>query len=147
MKTVFDKETRDELISRINKLSDNSTARWGQMNAYQMIRHCTLWEKMVQDRKLYKRMFIGLIFGRMALKSITKDETPLGQNTPTIPDLKITGNGNVSDEKANWIARIREYANYTDQVFIHPFFGKMTKEQVGYLAYKHSDHHLRQFNS
>jgi len=29
---------------------------------------------------------------------------------------------------------------------MHPFFGKMTKEQVGYLAYKHTDHHLWQFN-
>jgi hypothetical protein len=24
---------------------------------------------------------------------------------------------------------------------------KMTKEQAGYFAYKHTDHHVRQFNS
>ena len=24
---------------------------------------------------------------------------------------------------------------------------QMTKEQIGYFAYKHTDHHLRQFNS
>lgn len=31
--------------------------------------------------------------------------------------------------------------------FMHPFFGKITREQIGYLAYKHDDHHLRQFNA
>jgi len=44
---------------------------------------------------------------------------------------------------------INEYSAYSfpDYSFVHPFFGKMTKEQIGYHAYKHIDHHLRQFNS
>ena len=45
-----------------------------------------------------------------------------------------------------WIALIEGYAQYSNTDFVHAFFGKMTKEQVGIMTYKHTDHHLRQFN-
>jgi hypothetical protein len=147
MKTIFDKATRDELISRINNLDENSKAAWGKMNIYQMLKHCTLWEEMMAGKTTYKRAFIGRLFGKMALKGLTKDESPLTRNTPTIPELRIKGNGNISAEKAKWVALIEEYPNISNFDIVHPFFGKMTKEQIGYLAYKHTDHHLRQFNS
>jgi hypothetical protein len=98
----------------------------------------------------YKRHFLGRLFGKMALKSFLKDDSPLGRNTPTIPELRISKlgeNGNVSSEKAKWIALIEGHAHFWNPGFVHSFFGKMTKEQIGYLAYKHADHHLRQFNS
>lgn len=147
MKTVFDKTTRDELIKRINSLNENSTAQWGKMNIYQMIKHCTLWEEMMQGKQKYKQAFIGRIFGKMALKNVLKDNAPLKRSTPTIPELKITGNGDVTAEKAKWIHGIEGYADFLNTGLVHPFFGKMTKEQIGYFVYKHSDHHLRQFNS
>jgi hypothetical protein len=31
--------------------------------------------------------------------------------------------------------------------FMHPFFEQLTAEQAGRKAYKHIDHHLRQFNA
>lgn len=48
-------------------------------------------------------------------------------------------------KKAEWISLINEYENYSNPKFIHDFFGKITKEQIGILVYKHTDHHLRQF--
>jgi hypothetical protein len=85
MKTIFDRATRDELITRVSALDEKSKPHWGKMNIYQMTRHCTVW-----------------------------DEWILGKN-------------------------------YSNEDFIHDFFGKMTKEQIGVFAYKHTDHHLRQF--
>jgi hypothetical protein len=116
------------------------------MNVYQVIKHCRIFEEMTLGKKKYQQAFIGRLFGKMALKSLIKDEKPLAHNTPTIPDLKITGEGDVESEKSKWIAMLMEYDHFSNDDFIHPFFGKMTKEQVGYLAYKHIDHHLRQFN-
>lgn len=148
MKTIFDKTTRDGLIARINTLNENSTAQWGKMNVYQMLKHCILWEGMISGKIKCKRVFIGRLFGKMALKNVSKDETPMMRNAPTSPELKVKeGNGNVAAEKKQWIALIEEYAHFSTPGFVHPFFGKMTKEQVGYHAYKHTDHHLRQFNS
>ncbi len=53
--------------------------------------------------------------------------------------------GNVFFEKEKWMALIEEYPRFTNNDYVRWFFGKMTKEQVGYFVYKHIDHHLRQF--
>ena len=145
MKSVFDKPAREELISRINSLNENSTARWGRMNVYQMLKHCTLWEEMLLGKSQYRQSFTGRIFGKMALKSMLKDE-PMKPNLPTVPSFKISGNGDVAASKAEWINLISEHEHQKCSGFVHPFFGKLTAEQAGQMAYKHIDHHLRQFN-
>ena len=145
MKSIFDQETRDELIRRVNSLNADSPAQWGKMNVYQMVKHCSLWEDMVQGKQKYKQAFIGRLFGKMALRKVMKDESPLTRNTPTLPELKITGNGDMLQERAKWIAKIQDYAHFSNPDFIHPFFGAMTREQIGPFVYKHTDHHLRQF--
>jgi Protein of unknown function (DUF1569) len=147
MKTIFDQATREALIKRVNTLSDNSTAQWGKMNCYQMIKHCRMWEEMIQGQKSYKQVFIGRLFGKMVLKSVLKDESPLRRSSPTHPEFRVKESGDVLSERAKWIAAIEEYANFSNPGFVHPFFGKMNQEQIGYLVYKHIDHHLRQFNS
>lgn len=146
MKSILDKSTRDEIIQRINSLNENSTRHWGKMNLYQMLKHCTLSEEHNLGKTNYKQLFIGRLFGKMALKGLLKDETPVKRNTSTASVFKnIDPNGNIASEKLKWISLTEEYANYSKNDFVHIFFGKMTKEQVGYFVYKHSDNHLRQF--
>lgn len=148
MKTVFDKSTRDELIARIILLENNCKSVWGKMNAYQMLLHCIKWEEMALGKKKYKQTFLGKLFGKMALQDFIKDETPFKRNVPTVPEFKIKEeDGNFELKKRNWIDLIKGYEHFDNQGFVHPFFGKMTKEQIGLLAYKHTDHHLRQFNA
>lgn len=146
MKTVLDKITRDELIARIDTLNEGSTAQWGKMNVYQMVKHCRLWEQMILTNTPPSRVFVGRIFGKMVLKAALKDDAPLRRNTPTVSEFKITGDGDMAPEKDNWVTLIQSYPEKAPATFIHPFFGKMTREQVGQLVYKHIDHHLRQFN-
>lgn len=149
MKTVLDKETRDELIKRIGTLNENNRAAWGKMDIYQMLKHCSSAEEMFLGRVKFKRSFIGKIFGKMALKGFMKDDTPMKPNMPTLPQVKVKAHekGDVLTEKAKWIAQVEAYAHFSNPDFSHPFFGPMTEEQTGYLVYKHIDHHLRQFNS
>ena len=47
MKTIFDKAIRDAVIQRITSLNENSTANWGKMNFYQMLKHCTLYNEWI----------------------------------------------------------------------------------------------------
>ena len=148
MKSIFDKATRDEVIKRIETLNENSAAQWGKMNIYQMLKHCVLCEEMYLGQKKYPRSFLGRLFGKMAIRGLLKDETPLKHNEPTSPAFKVLEtNGDVAAEKAKWIGLMEQYANYPDTGFEHWFFGKMSKEQLGQFVYKHTDHHLRQFNS
>jgi hypothetical protein len=103
---------------------------------------------MILRNKTYKRVFIGRLFGRMLLKNELKDDRPMRQDNPTVPELKVQATtGDFAAEKRKRIALLNAYADYAfpDNSFIHPFFGKMTREQIGYQAYKHIDHHLRQF--
>ena len=149
MKTVFEESTRTELISRISLLNESSPRQWGNMNVNQMVQHCIHWEEMVLRNKRYKRVLIGIFLGRMLLRNELKDDRPMRQNNPTIPDLRISAaNGDISTSKTKWISLINEYAAYSlpDFSFVHPFFGKMTRNEIGYHAYKHTDHHLRQFS-
>jgi hypothetical protein len=148
MKTIFDKSTRDELIARIQALSPKSQPQWGKMNLYQMLKHCALWDEWMQGKRKYeRRAFLGRIFGRMALKNSLKDDGPMMRNAMTLPELKIPEEtGDCECRKTRWITAIEEYAKFSNPGFVHYFFGKMTEEQMGYFAYKHADHHLRQFN-
>ena len=145
MKSIFDKITRDELINRINSLNENSTAQWGKMNVSQMMKHCTKWDEMALGKQKYKQSFIGKLFGKMALKDMLKDE-PIKKGLPTVPSFKIKEHVAFNEERAKWIKLLDEYGNFSNDGFIHPFFGTMTKEHTGYIVYKHIDHHLRQFN-
>jgi len=147
MKTIFDEDIRTGLIKRIKLLGEDSKPKWGKMEVTQMIRHCILWNELSLGRKRSKQTFLGLLFGKLALRKLLKDEKPVPQNMPTLPFLIIKDHtGNLESNKQKWIAQINEYAQLDDYTIIHPFFGKMNKDQIGALAYKHIDHHLRQFN-
>lgn len=149
MKNIFDKNAREELVTRISHLKEDATAQWGKMNLFQMLRHCSMWDEWIlgNDKYVYKQAFIGFIFGKIALRRMIKDEKPFDKNVPTSPELKVKETtGDIAAEKQKWMELIRAYEQYSNPGFIHDFFGKMTREQVGILAYKHTDHHLRQFN-
>jgi Protein of unknown function (DUF1569) len=144
-KTIFDRSTRNILVGRIQMLDANSRAQWGKMTPYQMLKHCTMWDEWVLGKRQFKRVFIGRLFGRMALRQMVKDDRPVKRNMPTVMGLRVNGAGDVGRQKIEWVAQIGEYERYNNDSFMHAFFGKMTREEVGCLAYKHTDHHLRQF--
>ena len=113
-----------------------------------MLQHCTLCEDMFLGKIRIKRVFIGRLIGPVILKKVLKDDKPFGKNSPTSKVLRVPApGGNLETQKREWIGRVEEYARYCNEHFIHPFFGPMTPEQVGHFAYKHADHHLRQFGA
>lgn len=148
MKTIFDSERRAELIERIYSLNENCAPVWGKMNVYQMTRHCNIWNEWVLGTNdfVYKQEFLGKLFGKMALKSNTKDDKPISRNMPAGKGFTVKEkSGDLKAQVAYWTQQIRAYENFSNGKFIHDFFGKMTTDQIGIFAYKHNDHHLRQF--
>lgn len=148
MATIFDTEIRDALIARISEINENSKAQWGKMNVYQMLKHNTYWNGWIlgKGNHTYKQAFMGRIFGKRVLKGMVKAERPLDRNIPTSNQFKVKETeGDLEAEKSNWISLTKAYENHDNPAFVHDFFGKMTKEQIGILVYKHTDHHLRQF--
>jgi hypothetical protein len=148
MQTTSDKATRNVLLKRISTLNQNSPAQWGKMTAPQMVKHCRQWEELTNGTLPAKRIFIGRIFGRQILKAVLRDDKPMRRNSPSAPETIIKDTPEDFDaEKARWVELMEYNAVNPINGFVHPFFGKMANEQIGQLAYKHIDHHLRQFGA
>jgi hypothetical protein len=146
MKSVLDPATREELIERIQNVTEERQPLWGKMTAGQMLRHCTIGEAMFQGKVKHKRAFLGYVLGRTILKKILQDDQPMRRNSPTGKAFIVKEtNVSVAREKEEWMALIKAYAQFEEPFINHWFFGKMTREQVGCFVYKHADHHLRQF--
>jgi hypothetical protein len=147
MKTIFDRRTKEEVLARIDSLTENSRALWGKMSVAQMVRHCSLCEEYYHGNIQVPRSFLGRILGKMAIGAILKNEnSTFRKNSSTPASLKVTEDlKNISAEKERWKDLIEKYDEFEDRPFTHWFFGPMTKTQLGQLIYKHSDHHLRQF--
>ena len=149
MKSIFDTETREEVINRINTLETVSKARWGKMTVAQMVRHCSLCEEYYLGNIKVKRSFLGRLFGKNAIGGILKDDhSTIAKNAPTSPVFQVPNNvTDLESEKQKWKSLIEGYSTFNSNVFVHWFFGNMTKDQLGQFIYKHCDHHLRQFGA
>lgn len=148
MTSIFDHKATEEIAQRINSLNPDSTANWGKMNLYQMLKHCTLCEQMMQGDIKIRRVFMGRLLGKMVLRQALAEGKPFGKNFPTSPILKTTSEtGDFEQQCKAWLERIGQYHAFSNCDFVHPFFGRMTKEQIGVFVYKHADHHLRQFGA
>ena len=149
MTTIFDVTTRDSLIARTEALDPHATPRWGKMTVYQMIAHCLIWNRWVLgvDNPIpYRHELLGRIFGRRALRNITTDDRPIGKHAPTGKAFLVPATtGDVAEVKRRLMDSIRAFADFDNPDYLHDFFGKMTREQIGIFAFKHTDHHLRQF--
>jgi hypothetical protein len=72
---------------------------------------------------------------------------PIPRNVPTAPELVARLPGDWNEE----VARLLEaMSSFTAQRLRsewpeHPIFGRLSCRAYGVLAYKHTDHHLRQF--
>lgn len=146
--TIFDPAIRKELIRRIQSLNQNSQRQWGKMSVSEMAKHMNSWNDWVLGKNaghVYRQDLLGKIFGKLALRSQTKDNTPMKKGMPAGPHAVRKFRGGLEEQKMIWVNDVEAYANYSNPRFVHDFFGKMTDEQIGIFTYKHADHHLRQF--
>ncbi|PUZ29416.1 hypothetical protein DCC81_08190 [Chitinophaga parva] len=146
MRTILNAEDRNALLVRLSTLVGSEVPLWGKMNVSQMVEHCIRWEEVMKGERKTKRVWLGHLFGKMALKSMIADDKPVKQSVPTLKELIVEDAGeDFETQKEKWITLVKGYAHPVPTKYVHPFFGKMTLEEVGRMAYKHTDHHLRQF--
>ena len=140
MKSLFDKSTYDEVISRINNLSTTSQRQWGKMEVSQMLAHCKEAFKVPLSETKMPRIFMGRMLSWM-FKSKLYNEAPWKKILPTAPNFLIRDQRNFDTEKKELSDLITEfYTKGSGSVgkFPHPFFGSFTQEQWGKSMYKNS---------
>lgn len=149
MKTLFDKDGAQDVISRIDTLQPASARQWGKMDVAQMMAHCSKTLDMASGRLNPSRAFIGRVLGPI-FKSLFTNEKPFSKNGPTGKVLVVADAREFAREQENLKANIRQFheggeAKCTRRP--HPFFGALTPQEWGRGMYKHLDHHLRQFGA
>ena len=144
MKSIFETETKNELVQRLDELSPTSSAKWGKMDAGQMLWHCKYPLKIAIKNKKEGN---GKLFMKLFKKSLYNDK-PFKRSLPTAKFLIPTESKNFNNEKEQLIQLISETHALKERKKWnpHPIFGNFTHEQWGKLEYKHLDHHLKQFD-
>ena len=147
MKSLFNPSDCNEMISRINKLTPQTSGQWGKMNVGQMMTHlCRGFQSATGELKL-KRSLLGILMGRIAKKKILSDK-PWGHNMPTDKGFVIVDQRNFDEEKMALIGLLQRFATAGPNSVSkdpHPFFGPMTAEEWDKLMLNHLNHHLSQF--
>ena len=117
---IFTKPVTEEVIVRIDKLTDKSQPLWGKMSGAQMLAHCCVSYEYVFDNK-HKPP--GKLM-KFILKTFVKDkvttEIPYKRNSATAPDFVIKGDRDFETEKA----RLTEYIRKTQDLGVNFFDGK-----------------------
>ena len=145
MKSLWNRQLHNEVVNRVARLTPDRRPQWGRMTCPQMVVHIT-------DAF---GMYCGDINARVKhtpveyfpLKHLFLYLLPMPKNVPTARELKSRVPGEWDAE----MERLREaVASFADRRTrtdwpLHPIFGRMSSGAYGVLAYKHTDHHLRQF--
>lgn len=147
MQSLFDADTYNSIIERMNKLTPTTESQWGKMNVAQMLAHCKEAFKVPLSEKPMPRMLLGILLG-WAFKSKLYSDEPWKKNLPTAPNFIIKNEREFNKEKKELMEMVHQfYTKGAGEVgkFPHPMFGTFTPEQWGMSMYKHLDHHLKQF--
>lgn len=149
MKSLFDLETQQEVLQRIDKLNENNNAKWGKMSVDQMLKHCQAPLDVAIGKKSLNSN-IGFMKKLLfkAFKPTMYNDKLWSKNIPTAKEYVIIKNYDFDSEKENLVQAITEFSALQAKKDwpTHPFFGTFTTEQWGKLQYKHLDHHFRQFD-
>lgn len=149
MKTIFETATKDETITRLERLQASNSRLWGKMNAAQMLAHCSAALEMANGTKTPPRVLIGWVLGPF-FKTAYLGEKPFPQGSPTDKSFIMSGEHDFEKEKAHLLELVRAFADGGEAHCTrhsHAFFGPLTPKEWGIITYKHLDHHLRQFSA
>jgi hypothetical protein len=148
MKTLFNEPDRQELIGRLTALTAATPAKWGKMNAEQMVAH--LIESMKLATGEVKAKPKKMIIRYPPLRELIIYLLPFPKGAPTVPELMRTGDAGTLERNRTELARLfHEIGSRTTQTKWpeHPAFGNLNRRAWGVLTYRHADHHLRQFGA
>jgi hypothetical protein len=144
-KSLSNARARQELLDRLERLAPEARPLWGKMTAPQMLAHLADWMRMAKGE--LKAAAINRPLRYPPLKQLAIYWLPFPKGVPTAPEL-------IRREPPEWAvehAAVRQYVQWFENLDPkatwpdHPVFGKMTPKAWCVFAYRHMDHHLRQF--
>jgi hypothetical protein len=139
-----------ELIPLLRTLPENSKAKWGKMNAQQMIEHLSSFF-MVSTKQLHFPL-ITLVENLPKYKAFILSQKEFRENTsaPMLPDepLVVVHSSMpeaIADLEKQISLFIEQFGTSKIITSLHPVFGELDFEEWVLLHFKHVTHHARQF--
>ena len=134
------------LIARVKKISPHADRRWGKMTLAGMLAHCALaLEVYMNDFELPDNVHWYAPITRWHALSFIP--FPRGVKLPV--ELPSEEGLDFEEEKSRLIKAIGAFSRTPEDHSFPPHFmlGPLDRPGYGILAYKHTDHHLRQFGA
>ena len=146
MKTVTDPVALEHLIERLNALRPDTPSRWGKFTAVEMLCHLADATASVMTpggTEHPKRPILKWIALRAPLAWPHNLPTPDSVN----PKSQGTQPTDFENDRQRAIEGLRAFAaaSAAGLASSHGAFGPMTDRDWFVWAYRHTDHHLRQF--
>ena len=137
----------EEFCRRLAKLEASAAARWGKMNAHQMVCHLLDSFRAVSGERFVSQKINW--FSRNVMRwGALHTPVPWPKGAPTRPEIAQDGGGTPpldwASDVAALSARLRTFPAQT-KFGPHPIFGEMQLAEWQIWAYRHCDHHFRQF--
>jgi len=149
MSTLAREDRRVEIVRRLRALRADSPRRWGRMSAHQAVCHLSDAFRMALGQRS-----VAPATGRRQRTAVKwmalYVPLPWPTGIMTLPELDQTCTGtspvefaaDLRELEALLEAFVRRRGHYSPQ---HPIFGRMSTRDWLRWAYRHTDHHLRQF--
>jgi hypothetical protein len=146
VKNLWNESDRRGLIERLSRLSPEAVPRWGKFTAPRMLAHVNDALRMAAGTLPTSIKRTPLRFP--ILKQIGVWIAPWPKGVPTAPELLARG------DRATWDAERAAFPSVLDTFVnrpagaalpLHPAFWRLSRRSWGRLAWRHVDHHFRQF--
>lgn len=148
-RTLFDDRMRAETLARMEAIPADRLPLWGTMTAPKMVVHCTDALRMATGALPIRVLPVGRVLGATGLGTVLARHLPFPKGAKTHPKLLARAASAYGDELAQFAAALEEVAAKPRDVQwpAHPLFGSLSAATWGVLAWRHVDHHLRQFGA
>jgi len=146
MQSLWNAADRQGLFQRLDRLGPDAPARWGKFTATKMLAHVNDALRMSSGTLETSLKRTPLRYP--VLKHLVVYVAPWPKGVPTVPELLSRGSG------AEWDAECAAFPTAVDgfvnrprdaRLPLHPAFWKLSRHAWGRLAWRHIDHHFRQF--
>jgi hypothetical protein len=145
MPSLLTPADRDAILGRLRRLQPPQQALWGRFTAPEMV--CHLADQLrVALGDLPTRRHDNVV-SRTILRWLvvySPMQAPRGK-VQTAPEMLTTAPSGWAEDVRTVDTLVHRLAT-TPTSAVHPFFGPLSHGEWGRLAWKHLDHHLRQFD-
>jgi len=146
MASIWEEETRNELLNRLDRLTADAPARWGKFNCPAMLAHVNDALRMPLREVTAPMKNLPIRFS--PLKQLVIYYLPFPKGVPTSPVLLARCDEAVFQDEVQAFAQILDRLARRSRETSwpkHPAFGTMSRRGWGVLGYRHVDHHFTQF--